>query len=435
MNHVGGQAGAAAPQAFTREETYAATRRPVSLAATLLPDAYTSEEFFALERELVFGSSWVAVGCTAELREPGDVLVTEVAGRSIFVVRKQDGVLRAFYNVCRHRGTRLLTVGESRVKRFIRCPYHSWAYDHDGRCVGTPLFTGSDIPADQQAAFEMHDVAAFDRADHGLLPVAVDAWGPLVFVNLDPDAALLSEDLGDLPARTAGHRLDEWEIARVSEYEIAANYKLVAENFMEYYHLPWVHPGLVKVSPIEAHHRWQGPGMYCGFCTTPIAQDTDEGGWGSGLPPISGLDASDAVSARFAWLFPNVAINVLPNHVFIILARATSPRKTHETTYLLTHPESAAAAESDQAVEQLAGFWDSVNREDIEIVERVQAGIDSTPFPGGRLCYRFEEQLHRFQNMVIDRMVGKRRIPAGDEVEAAPMFGPRAGRRSRAGSR
>jgi choline monooxygenase len=435
MNHVGGQAGAAAPQAFTREETYAATRRPVSLAATLLPDAYTSEEFFALERELVFGSSWVAVGCTAELREPGDVLVTEVAGRSIFVVRKQDGVLRAFYNVCRHRGTRLLTVGESRVKRFIRCPYHSWAYDHDGRCVGTPLFTGSDIPADQQAAFEMHDVAAFDRADHGLLPVAVDAWGPLVFVNLDPDAALLSEDLGDLPARTAGHRLDEWEIARVSEYEIAANYKLVAENFMEYYHLPWVHPGLVKVSPIEAHHRWQGPGMYSGFCTTPIAQDTDEGGWGSGLPPISGLDASDAVSARFAWLFPNVAINVLPNHVFIILARATSPRKTHETTYLLTHPESAAAAESDQAVEQLAGFWDSVNREDIEIVERVQAGIDSTPFPGGRLCYRFEEPLHRFQNMVIDRMVGKRRIPAGDEVEAAPMFGPRAGRRSRAGSR
>jgi choline monooxygenase len=435
MNHVGGQAGAAARQAFTREETYAATRRPVSLAATLLPDAYTSEEFFALERELVFGSSWVAVGCTAELREPGDVLVTEVAGRSIFVVRKQDGVLRAFYNVCRHRGTRLLTVGESRVKRFIRCPYHSWAYDHDGRCVGTPLFTGSDIPADQQAAFEMHDVAAFDRADHGLLPVAVDAWGPLVFVNLDPDAALLSEDLGDLPARTAGHRLDEWEIARVSEYEIAANYKLVAENFMEYYHLPWVHPGLVKVSPIEAHHRWQGPGMYSGFCTTPIAQDTDEGGWGSGLPPISGLDASDAVSARFVWLFPNVAINVLPNHVFIILARATSPRKTHETTYLLTHPESAAAAESDQAVEQLAGFWDSVNREDIEIVERVQAGIDSTPFPGGRLCYRFEEPLHRFQNMVIDRMVGKRRIPAGDEVEAAPMFGPRAGRRSRAGSR
>ena len=93
---------------FTREETYAATRRPVSLAETLLPEAYTSETFFALERNRVFGSSWVAVGCSAQLRDPGDVLVAEVAGRSVFVVRKQDGTLRAFYNVCRHRGTQLL---------------------------------------------------------------------------------------------------------------------------------------------------------------------------------------------------------------------------------------------------------------------------------------------------------------------------------------
>jgi phenylpropionate dioxygenase-like ring-hydroxylating dioxygenase large terminal subunit len=419
--HVAYPSGAPA-DAFTREATYAATRRPVDLAQTLTPEAYTSEAFFAVERERVFGTSWVAVGCSAQVREPGDVLVTEVAGRSIFVVRNRDRQLRAFYNACRHRGTQLLTPDECRVKRFIRCPYHSWAYDLDGTCVGTPLFTGSDIPQDQQAVFDMEHVKEFDRADYGLLPIALDSWGPLVFVNLDPDPAPLSEDLGDLPARTAGHRLEEWEIARVAEYEIAANYKLVGENFMEYYHLPWVHPGLVQVSPIEAHHRWQGPGMYSGFCTTPIAQDSDEGGWGSGLAPIGGLDASDAVSARFIWLFPNVAVNILPNHLLIMLARATSPRSTHETTYLLTHPESTADGDSEQAVEQLASFWDSVNREDIAIVERVQTGLDTTPFPGGRLCYRFEESLHRFQNMVIDRMVGERRVPPGDDVEAAPMF-------------
>jgi choline monooxygenase len=419
--HVASVSGTSA-DAFTREATYAATRRPVALAQTLTPEAYTSEAFFALERERVFGTSWVAVGCSAQLREPGDVIVTEVAGRSIFVVRNRDWQLRAFYNTCRHRGTQLLTSDDSRVKRFIRCPYHSWAYDLDGKCVGTPLFTDSGIPPDQQAVFDMEDVKEFDRADYGLLRVAVDTWGPLVFVNLDPDAAPLSEDLGDLPARTAGHRLEEWEIARVGDYEIAANYKLVAENFMEYYHLPWVHPGLVKVSPIKAHYRWQGPGMYVGFCTTPIAEDTEEGGWGSGIPPISGLDASDAVSARFIWLFPNVAISILPNHLFIMLARATSPRETHETTYLLTHPESTAGRDREQAVDQLLEFWDAVNREDIAIVERVQAGIDSTPFPGGRLCYRFEDSLHRFQNMVIDRMVGKRRVPPGDAVEATPMF-------------
>jgi choline monooxygenase len=428
MNHAEHDVSATGPRAdaFTREETYAATRRPVSQAETLLPEAYTSEAFFALERERVFGSSWVAVGCSARLREPGDVLVTEVAGRSVFVVRKQDGGLRAFYNVCRHRGTQLLRAGECRVKRFIRCPYHSWAYDHDGTCVGTPLFTGSDIPADQQAAFDMQDVAAFDRADYGLLPVAVDAWGPLVFINLEAAPEPLADHLGDLPERTAGYRLDEWEIARTADYEIKANYKLVAENFTEYYHLPWVHPGLVKVSPMEAHHRWQGTGMYVGFCTSPIAPDTDEGGWQSGLAPISGLNDADATSARFIWLFPGVAVNILPNHLFIIHARPVAPGLTHETTYLFTHPESTSAEGSEQAVDEIARFWDAVNREDIDIVERVQAGLASTPFPGGRLCYRFEESVHRFQNMVIDRMVGKRRVPPGDDAEMVPMFAPAA---------
>jgi choline monooxygenase len=424
MGHRHGDAASAATpaDAFTREETYAATRRPVSLAETLTPEAYTSDAFFDIERERVFASSWVAVGCAAQLRKPGDVLVADVGGRSIFVVRNQDGELRAFYNVCRHRGTRLLTPDDRRVKRFIRCPYHSWAYDLDGTCVGTPMFTGSDIPHDQQAAFDMSDVAAFDRADYGLLGVAVESWGPLVFVNLEDDPAPLSEQLGDLPARTAGYRLDEWEVARVAEYELAANYKLVAENFMEYYHLPWVHPGLVAVSPMDAHHRWQGPGMYSGFCTTPIAQDTEDGGWQSGLEPIGGLDESDAVSARFLWLFPNVAVNILPNHLFIIHARPLSARLTHETTYLLTHPESTASGDAEQGIDRLVKFWDTVNREDIEIVERVQAGLETTPFPGGRLCYRFEDLVHRFQNMVVDRMVGQRRLPPGDGAETVPMF-------------
>jgi phenylpropionate dioxygenase-like ring-hydroxylating dioxygenase large terminal subunit len=414
------------PNAYTREETYAASRRPVDLASTLPPDAYTSEEFLAVERERVFGASWVVAGLTAQVREPGAVIVAEVAGRSVFVMRHKDGGLRAFYNVCRHRGTRLLTQDDRRVGRFIRCPYHSWAYDHDGACIGTPLFAGSDIPPDQQAAFDMEGVAAFDRKDYGLLRVAVDAWGPLVFVNVAPDPAPLAGQLGDLPGRTAGYRLDEWEIARVAQYEIAANYKLVGENFMEYYHLPWVHPGLVKVSPIDAHHRWQGPGMYAGFCTSPIAEDTDEGGWGSGLAPIGGLSEDDAHSARFIWLFPNVAVNVLPNHLFVMHARPASPRLTLETTYLLTHPEQDSGPEQKASVDGLARFWDEVNREDIAIVERVQAGLDTTPFPGGRLCYRFEEPVHRFQNMVVDHMVGAPRVPPGDAAGPTPMF-PAAG--------
>jgi choline monooxygenase len=412
------------PAAFTREETYAATRLPVELASTLIPDAYVSPEFHALEAERVFVRSWVPVCVTDELAEPGAFVVAEVAGRSLIVCRDRDGGLRAHHNVCRHRGTRLVEGRSGRVERFFQCPYHAWAYGLDGACLGTPLFTPeAGIPADQGDAFDMSGVTAFDKADYGLHPARVDAWGCLVFVCLDPEAPALADELGDLPGRLAGHRLAEHRLLRRVEYEIDANWKLVAENFMEYYHLPWVHPGLVKVSPLKAHHRWQGTGMYVGFCTSPIAANTDDGGW-HGLPALSTLSEDDATSARFVWAWPNVAINALPNHTFLMLTRPTAPGHTAETTYLLAHPESIERAGDALAgeVDTLLAFWDEVNREDIGIVERVQAGLCDPAYTGGRMCYRFEEPVHRFQNMVVDRILGIRRVPPGDDLPQQPMF-------------
>ncbi|HZU20680.1 MAG TPA: aromatic ring-hydroxylating dioxygenase subunit alpha [Gaiellaceae bacterium] len=407
------------PEAFTDPATYAATRRPVNEAWTLIPDAYTSEEFHALERELVFARSWVPVAVVDEVASPGDFVVREVAGRSLIVCRDRDGDLHAHHNVCRHRGARLCAEERGHVKRFFQCPYHAWAYGLDGACLGTPLFTvEAGIPADQEPAFDMAGVRAFDKADFGLHPARVDTFGPVVFVCLDSDAPPLEDELGDLPARLAGYCLGDQRLVRRVDYEIAANWKLVGENFMEYYHLPWVHPGLVKVSPLAAHHRWQGTGMYVGFCTTPIAANTDDGGW-QGLPALDTLEGEDAVSARFAWVFPSIAINALPNHTFLMLVHPRSAGHTAESTYLLTHGDRDA---DDPAVEQLLAFWDDVNREDIGIVERVQKGLADPAYTGGRMCYRFEESVHRFQNMVIDRMLSLRRVPPGDEVTRRPMF-------------
>ena len=323
---------------FAEPDTYRATRLPVDYASTLIPDAYTSAEFHALESERIFGTSWVPVCVTDEVAVPGSFVVVEIAGRSVIVCRNREGELRAHHNVCRHRGAQLCAEPSGTVDRFFRCPYHAWAYDLDGGCLGTPLFTAeSGIPEDQQAIFDMSRVKAFDRADHGLFPARVDTWGCLVFVCLAPDTGELLDELGDLPARLEGYRLAEQRLVRRSEYDIDANWKLVAENFMEYYHLPWVHPGLVKVSPMKAHHRWQGRGMYVGFCTTPIAANAEEGGW-NGLPPMSGLNETDADSARFAWLFPSIAINALPNHTFLLLTRPAAAGRTSETAYLLVPP-------------------------------------------------------------------------------------------------
>jgi len=407
---------------YVREETYKYTRAPVEAALTLVPEAYTSPEFYALEQGRVFGNSWVAVGCTSQVKEPRDVLVAEVAGQSIIVTRNKAGELRAFYNVCRHRGAKMLDDGCTQLHSArIRCPYHSWAFDLDGHCIGTPLFEGSDIPEDQRGIFDMGGVEKFDRADYGLFPVKVDSWGFLIFVNLNDRAAPLLEQLGDLPDRSANYRLEEWVIAREKEFIFNANYKLVGENFMEYYHLPWVHPELIKVSRMEDHYRWQGPGMYTGMTTWPISQNSESGGW-LGLPPLGGLAGTNRESARFIWLFPNVAINVMPNHVFVMLTKPDGPTHTVEQTWLLCHPESLDNDGAEAELEQLIDFWTLVNEQDIDIVEKVQAGLSMKPYRGGRICYHFEEPLHRFQNMIIDKMVGIDRIPPGDAAEQVPMF-------------
>ena len=406
---------------YQREETYRHTRNAVESAVTLIPDAYTSPEFFALEQQKVFASSWVPVGCISDLRMAGDAIVTKVAGQSIIVTRDQEGRLRAFFNVCRHRGTRLLDEGCQKIDRFVRCPYHNWAYDLQGKCLGTPLFTGSDIPQEMQGIFDMSGIKKFDKADFSLYPINVDSWGFLVFVNLGSNPVSLAEQMGDLPQRCANYRLEEWEVVREKVYHIKANYKLIGENFMEYYHLPWVHPELVKVSRMENHYRWQGPGMYSGMVTTPIAQNTDEGGW-MGLPPLPTLNSSERDTARFIWLFPNVAINILPNHCFIMITDPIAPDYTVETTRILLPPESDSSPEKERALDQLGHFWDLVNVQDVEIVERVQDGLSTSAYEGGRMCFKFEEPLHRFQNMIIDRLVGIYRIPPGDEQQQAPMF-------------
>jgi len=405
-------------EAFSDPSTYAATRLPVNQASTLIPDAYTSEEFHALERERVFARSWVPVAVVDEVAEPGDFVICDVAGRSLILCRDREGELHAHHNVCRHRGSRLCLEEKGHVKRFFQCPYHAWAYGLDGACLGTPLFTPeAGVPADQEGAFDMSDVRDFDKADYGLHPARVDVLGPVVFICLDSDAPTLSDELGDLATRLEGYRLGDQRLLRRVDYEIDANWKLIGENFMEYYHLPWVHPGLVKVSPLKDHHRWQGTGMYVGFCTSPIAANSDDGGW-EGLPALDTLNEDDAVSARFAWVFPSMAMNALPNHTFLMIMRPDSAGRTRESTYLLAHAEDA----SEGAVAGLLRFWDEVNREDIGIVERVQLGLADPSYTGGRMCYRFEESVHRFQNMLIDRMLGIRRVPPGDDVTQRPMF-------------
>lgn len=396
---------------YCREATYAQTRLPVSQAATLIPAAYRCADFYAIEQQQVWSRSWICVGYTQQLARAGDTLVTRLGDQSLLVTRGGDGTIRAFYNVCRHRGAELLREGGSYP--FFRCPYHAWGYDLDGSLKGCPYFRDGEVDAETAALFDMTGVKAFDKAEYGLLPVAVATWGCFVFVNLDADAAPLAEQLGDVPERVRRYPLAELVLTHTVDYTIAANWKLVAENYMEYYHLPWVHPRLNRVSHIHNHEPFQGPGMYYGMTTAPLDQD-EEVTLGRCLPPQPGLDAEERESARWLWLFPNLAVSLLPDHLATMLLTPDGPARTQEQFGFFFHPTARDLPEFAAGATATYRMWDEVNREDIAIVEAVQRGLANRAYTGGRMCFRFEATIHRFQNHVIDKMVEVRDGSAND---------------------
>ncbi|MDE0654608.1 MAG: aromatic ring-hydroxylating dioxygenase subunit alpha [bacterium] len=405
-------------------------RRDVGSAMGMHPATYADEAFFESEQQRLFGRAWVGVALAWELARPGRLLVRSVGGRSILLTRSDAGI-RGFLNACRHRGTELAEADRD-IGNTIRCPYHRWGYGTDGRLVAAPLFDS--IPRDD-----------FDMADWGLIPVRTETWGPIVFACLDDHTAPLATWLGDLAARMAGYGLEKWRPITLPEladggdtaapamsactFDVAANWKLLAENFAEYYHLGWVHPELAKVSRVKDHYRYQGPGMYCGQTTTPVSGDQRDD-WLT-LPPAAGLDESDATSGRFVTLFPNVLLSALPNHTFIVLLEPLAAGRTVEHCTFLFPPGPATGTSPPTAVvdafEVTRRFWIEVNDEDIDICERAQRGVTRGGAPPGPLAPRFEEPVNRFHRMVADLMtldsMSDLAIPQGDEPGDTDRYG------------
>jgi choline monooxygenase len=389
---------------WTSESAWLGTRRPLGQATSLPAACYADQDFFDLEQQQVFGTSWVPVAIGDQVAN-GRMLVRSLAGKSMLLTRTADGELRGFFNSCRHRGTELAEA-DCDIGSMIRCPYHRWGYNLEGTLVATPRF----------GEVEVDD---FDPADYPLHRVRVAQWGVLVFACLANDTMSLEDWIGDLAERTGAYQLEQWHTVETQDLTINANWKLISENYQEYYHLTWVHPELAKVSRVENHYRYQGPGMYCGQTTSPISSD-ERNDWTS-MPPAEGLGESDAQSGRFLAIFPNVLLSLLANHVFVMMLHPVAPGRTIETCTFLLPPTTSEVSEEDFAATR--SFWFDVNAEDIDIVERGQRGLARGGFTVGRLSPRFEEPLHRFHNMIADRFVGLDRVPEGDPNDHEGRFG------------
>ena len=231
-------------------ELSAAVERPIGEATGLANRAYTSPEFFRLERDRLFAPSWACLGHAADVPRAGDLRPVRLLGVPLLMARAAGGAVRVFHNVCSHRGNELVWE-PCRVKGAIRCPYHAWTYDLEGRLTGTPNIGG----------FGVHEAEGFDRAAHGLRAVRSAVWLDLVFVNLTGDAEPFEAWIRPLAQRFerlggAGYerRLHPATTHGEFRFDVRANWKLAVENNLDAAHLPWIHPSLNRQSPLEDHY-------------------------------------------------------------------------------------------------------------------------------------------------------------------------------------
>ncbi|MFB3737495.1 MAG: aromatic ring-hydroxylating dioxygenase subunit alpha [Candidatus Velamenicoccus archaeovorus] len=352
---------------------------------TLRGTDYTSPQVWEEEREKIWFGDWVCLGRTEEVPNPGDYLVRDLAGESIFVTRNGQGELRGFYNVCAHRGTKFLdddTKGS--VRKAFRCPYHAWTFDLDGRLIGTP-----NVKEDEH----------FDRADYPLHPIAVDAYAGFLFVNLAQEPRPLMDALTDGAESITSFERYHMEDLRVGVrivYEVEANWKIVVENYNECLHCPSIHPELVQVVPLfrfgevwDEETRDDGNRMVEGATSFTMTGRSD-------LPKLPGLAPEDYQMYYGSYEFPNLMLNLHPDCGMYYLAFPKGPAHTQVVSEYLFPPEVIAS--EDFAPDPVVELWDLISKQDWEVCARAQTGVGSRAYTTGvyprqdRFLYWFNEE-------------------------------------------
>jgi Rieske 2Fe-2S family protein len=335
------------------------------LLPTLPRDVYLSNDVWAAERDRIWFTHWVLVGLAHDMASPGDRLLVDVAGESIVVVRDDDQGLRAFYNVCRHRGAELVAPDAPTCGSFgsaIRCPYHSWTYGLDGVLHRAPFLARDDTP------------------DLSLHQVAVDEWGGFVFVNLsEADTGPLRDQLGPIPDRVCRYPLAELRRGLTYRYEVAANWKIIAENYNECYHCGPVHPTLCDLVPAfrrgGSDLEWvDGIPHREGAWTFTTTGTSDRA-------PFPALDDHERTRHKGELVYPNLLLSLAAEHVAAFRLEPRGPGATTVVCDLLFHPDAIAAPTFDPT--DAGDLWDPVNREDWAICESVQRGMTSRSWRGG----------------------------------------------------
>lgn len=338
--------------------------------------AYTSEEFRQLENSQIFSKTWVFVGFAHQLPNISDALPVMVADQSILLIRNKNKEITAFHNVCRHRNLQLVDK-PSNCGHMIRCPYHSWTYDLTGKLRGTPYFGGDATTP----------VAGFKTQDNNLLTVNCEVWHDWIFVNLDDKPEPFADFLAPIKTTLGETDVSQYKpIATIEFGGVACNWKLLMENFIEPYHVQFVHKTTTE-QPLEDHYP-----IIKGRCLGS-AVDLSE------AQAATANAGTLGVTSRYLTLFPNFVMGTYqPDQLGIHLNIPVNAETTIQYRVIYAHQDSSYSSEQ---IEQLKALWHSVHLEDHEMTERLQKGRHSIiAEQGGLLSPHWETSVRKFQELI-----------------------------------
>ena len=331
-----------------------------------LPQRYfISPQIFAQEVQKIFATNWVLVGHQGQLAKAGDYFLAEVAGESVIIAKDQRSTIRAFYNVCRHRGARLCEEQDGHAAA-IQCAYHAWTYALDGRLIGAP---------------HMEETPGFNKADYPLKLARLGLWEGFIFLNLDDASVSLEKWFEPLGEKFSPWNLAALRSAKRIEYDVQANWKLIFQNYSECYHCLGVHPELSKISPYDSAENDLTEGPFLGgFMRIANDKSLTKSGNACALP-VGTFDDQDFRFVFYYSIFPNTLLSLHPDYVMVHQLQPQSPERTVIYCEWLFHPEAFKRTDfdPDDAVE----FWDVVNQQDWHVCELSQQGISSRAYEPG----------------------------------------------------
>jgi Rieske 2Fe-2S family protein len=343
------------------------TEIPIHGAHTLPREYFTSADILAQEMDRIFLRRWLCVGREDRIPNPGDYFLQPIGKESVIVLRDRAGGYRAYYNVCRHRGTRLCEAETGRFSETIQCPYHAWTYSLDGRLIGAPS-TG--------------DLEGFDKTDWPLHGVAVATWEGFLFINLADQPEPFAHAWEPLLGRFARFNLPNLKVHRTVEYDVACNWKLLFQNYSECYHCGPVHPPLAKLTPPTSGENDLIEGPFTGgFMVLNRAYESmTMTGRACGVA-VGDLPAEDMDRVYYYAIFPNMLLSLHPDYVMFHNIWPEGTNRSRILCSWLFHPDTLTNSgfNPDDGVE----FWDMTNRQDWHICERSQLGVESRAYRPG----------------------------------------------------